>query len=60
MCFACLFIIKLFNFRYLAEVATGDDRSSVLEDSQKAYQVCSDEHASGAVASSLFSPPPPM
>ena len=24
--------------RYLAEVATGDDRSSVLEDSQKAYQ----------------------
>ena len=25
-------------FRYLAEVATGEDRSSVLEDSQKAYQ----------------------
>ena len=24
--------------RYLAEVATGDDRTSVLEDSQKAYQ----------------------
>ena len=27
-----------FHFRYLAEVATGDDRTSVLEDSQKAYQ----------------------
>jgi len=25
-------------YRYLAEVATGDDRTSVLEDSQKAYQ----------------------
>lgn len=25
-------------YRYLAEVATGDDRNSVLEDSQKAYQ----------------------
>ena len=25
-------------FRYLAEVATGDERTSVLEDSQKAYQ----------------------
>lgn len=29
-------------FRYLAEVATGDDRASVLEDSQKAYQVSFD------------------
>lgn len=30
----------VFNFfsRYLAEVATGDDRTAVLEDSQKAYQ----------------------
>ncbi len=27
-----------FTYRYLAEVATGDDRNSVLEDSQKAYQ----------------------
>ena len=26
-------------YRYLAEVATGDDRTAVLEDSQKAYQV---------------------
>jgi 14-3-3 protein beta/theta/zeta len=25
-------------FRYLAEVATGEDRASVLDDSQKAYQ----------------------
>jgi uncharacterized membrane protein len=37
---SCNFVnlFAFFLFRYLAEVATGEDRSSVLEDSQKAYQ----------------------
>ena len=30
--------MEYYSFRYLAEVATGDERSGVLEDSQKAYQ----------------------